>query len=85
MPVNNLVDVPLPLNISCDEKYLYQPYCSYSVLPVKVKKITGVFLSGNPGGPQPCYLDNACVTNLDCGGGCPCLSLAQYPGTSACQ
>lgn len=39
------VNVPLPLNLADDERWLYEPYLSYELAPVKIKMMKNVFVT----------------------------------------
>ncbi|HEY8782976.1 MAG TPA: glycosyltransferase family 61 protein [Mucilaginibacter sp.] len=43
--MKTIVNVPLPLNLSDKDKYLYEPYLSYELAPVKIKKMKNVFVT----------------------------------------
>jgi capsular polysaccharide biosynthesis protein len=42
------VNVPVPLNLSEEDAFMYEPYLSYELAPVKIKKLKNVFV-GNSG------------------------------------
>jgi capsular polysaccharide biosynthesis protein len=39
------VNVPFPLNISGQDKFMYQPYLSYELSPLKIKNLKNVFVA----------------------------------------
>lgn len=43
--MKKIVDVPFPLNLSEHEKSVYEPYLSYELAPVKIKKLKNVFVA----------------------------------------
>ncbi|MFI5140411.1 MAG: glycosyltransferase family 61 protein [Sphingobacteriales bacterium] len=43
--MQKIVNVPFPLNLADQNKYLYEPYLSYELSPVKIKKLKNVFVA----------------------------------------
>ena len=46
--MKKIVTVPFPLNMHQQDKFMYQPYLSYELAPLKIKKLKNVFI-GNSG------------------------------------
>ena len=39
------INVPFPLNLSGENKHLYEPYLTYELAPLKIKKMKNVFVA----------------------------------------
>jgi capsular polysaccharide biosynthesis protein len=42
--MKKIVEVPFPLNLSDQDKHLYEPYLSYELAPTKIKRLKNVFV-----------------------------------------
>lgn len=43
--MKKIVNVPYPLNVTDENKVMYEPYLSYELSPVKIKKLKNVFVT----------------------------------------
>ena len=43
--MKKIVNVPYPLNVTDENKVMYEPYLSYELSPDKIKKLKNVFVT----------------------------------------